>query len=459
MGEDDRVPPLSRRVPGNADWPSPPPRAEPPELPEQLLARMRAAVQAAHAEAARAQATEAEEARIRAAQAEAARAEEARSRARAGGRSVNGSAAGPQAPAKRSAPPWESAPPAAVGQPPGGQRIKPGPARQPGSPPEGQSQPAPGQLKTSQQGPGPRAGGQPGRPAIRRRRLRIVLVVAAVIAVAAIVAGSVGIAAAGRNHAARRGGGTTALSSEAALRDQAAAWVSAQVSRAADVSCDPVMCLALQAHGIPAGDLNELRPGSADPLGSDVIVSTAAVRSEFGARISSVYAPAVLASFGSGSARIDVRVIAAGGARAYTTALSADLAARKMIGGQLLRNSRVTVSAAARPQLAAGAVDSRLLIILATMSNLHPVSIAGFGGSGPGASPGVPLRFADLAAGPVTARAAYFPLAAAFLRAQKPPYQPALIQAVRLPDGQPALRVDFAAPSPLGLLASRGSGG
>jgi hypothetical protein len=42
--------------------------------------------------------------------------------------------------------------------------------------------------------------------------------------------------------------------------------------------------------------------------------------------------------------------------------------------------------------------------------------------------------------------------ALALVRAQRAVYQPAQVTTVRLADGQAGLRIDFAAPSPLGLL-------
>src|ERR1019366_8499909 len=50
MEEDGRVPPLTRRVPGAAVGPSPVSPAGRPALPESLLQRMQAAVDAAHAQ-------------------------------------------------------------------------------------------------------------------------------------------------------------------------------------------------------------------------------------------------------------------------------------------------------------------------------------------------------------------------------------------------------------------------
>jgi hypothetical protein len=78
------------------------------------------------------------------------------------------------------------------------------------------------------------------------------------------------------------------------------------------LSCDPAMCAVLVQHGIPAGNLLVLGPGSTDPLGSAVVLATAAVRNMFGSRLDSVYAPDTLASFGAGQAQIDIRIVAPG---------------------------------------------------------------------------------------------------------------------------------------------------
>ena len=237
-----------------------------------------------------------------------------------------------------------------------------------------------------------------------------------------------------------------------AIRQQAATWVTAQVSHSAVVSCDPAMCAALEARGFPSGDLMTLGSAASDPLGSAVIVATAAVRSQFGSRLTSVYAPTVIASFGSGSARIDVRVYAPGGAAAYLAALRADQLSGRTSAACCSRNSRVSATPAARAQLAAGQVDTRLLAIIATLASQGPVSIVAFGDSGPGASPGVPLRAAELAS-PSGAKSGYLPSVLALLRAQQAPYLANSATLARLADGREIARIEFAAPSPLGLLS------
>jgi hypothetical protein len=250
-------------------------------------------------------------------------------------------------------------------------------------------------------------------------------------------------------------GHTSSASSKVAIRDRAAAWVAGQISREAVVSCDRVTCQALEAHGVPAASLLELEPGKADPLRSSIIVATAAVRSLIGSRLSSVYAPTAIATFGSGSMQISIRVVAPLGAAAYLAALNTDILARKASGTQLLDNQRIIKSATARRQLAGGRVDPRLLVIITGLAAQRPVSIIAFGDRAPGASPGIPLRSADLA--PAGDAAGASPAVqmrwmVAFLDAQRDPYLAAQIQTLRLAGDRNVLRIEFAAPSPLGLL-------
>jgi hypothetical protein len=219
------------------------------------------------------------------------------------------------------------------------------------------------------------------------------------------------------------------------------------------------MCSALAAHGFPVGSLVTLGPTATDLSGSAVVIATSDVRSQLGGQLGTNYAPEVIASFDSGRARIDVRVVAPDGAAAYRTALSADLRARKASGSQLLRNKRILVTGTARGQLAAGEVDSRLLITIAALAAQHPVRIVAFGGFAPGASPGSPLRFADIAetGSPASSEAqAYVWSVRALLDAQAPPYLPLGTETTLSATGQAVLRIEFSAPSPLGLLRTAG---
>jgi hypothetical protein len=239
----------------------------------------------------------------------------------------------------------------------------------------------------------------------------------------------------------------TAPSPAAVAQGQAAAWIAGQVSADAIVACDPVMCAALQAQGVTAGRLMPLQPGAANPHGATVVVSSTPASTQ----LASQYAPAVIAGFGSGAARVGVRATEPGGAAAYQSALRADLAARMSAGSQLLRNSRIQFTAQDNTQLKAGEVDSRLLATLAAISSQYAIRVPSFGDT----SPGVAVLFRGVV---ITSdsRNAAAELAAvqALVNEQHPPYLPAHATIIHLSAGQAGLLIQFAAPSPLGLLTA-----
>ncbi len=230
----------------------------------------------------------------------------------------------------------------------------------------------------------------PRWPAQARWRVLTLLILAAVLFGAGAISVALARGPAPAPHARGTRAGTgrapapAAVRAAAAARTAAARWIAGQVSADAIVSCDPQMCALLQAQAIPAARLLVLGGSDPAPLGSDLIVSTAVVRSEFGARLASVYAPAVLASFGAGTAQTAVRVVAADGSAAYLRSLRADVAARASAGSQLLHNPRLRPSAAARRALAAGQVDSRLLTAFAALATMYRVDVAGFPRPPPG---------------------------------------------------------------------------
>jgi hypothetical protein len=122
----------------------------------------------------------------------------------------------------------------------------------------------------------------------------------------------------------------------------------------------------------------------------------------------------------------------------------------------LLASPRIGATASAGRQLASGRVDPRLIVTIADLGSLEPVYIISFGGTAPGASPGVPLRSPDLAETGQTPRlrAYYAQTFMSFLRGPGVPYRPAHIVSVQ--SGQPTLRIEFAAPTPLGLVGPAG---
>ncbi|MGB6454602.1 MAG: serine/threonine-protein kinase [Streptosporangiaceae bacterium] len=242
------------------------------------------------------------------------------------------------------------------------------------------------------------------------------------------------------------------LVTEAAVRTQAVTWILHQVSRAALVSCDSQVCADLTNSGFPSANLLPLGPASNDPLGSELVVATADVRAQFGSRLASVYAPVVIASFGSGRARIDIRLVFPGGAASYNAAQSSALQAREAADAQLLTNSNITVSATARAQLQSGEVDPLLPPLIVLMAAGHPLSIVDFLSQSPGGGPASLLRWADFATAVPAAHLApakYADWMRSFIDAQRAQYRPAWAQQVTLPDGQAVLRIGYGAPSPL----------
>jgi len=248
--------------------------------------------------------------------------------------------------------------------------------------------------------------------------------------------------------------GFPGFSSGAIVSAQAARWVAREISKSAIIACDTVMCTRLYNQGIAESNLLVLGSTAPSPLGADVVIGTRVLRSQFGPGLASEYAPTVIASFGSGKSRVDVRVIAPYGAAAYQLALSHDLAARQRYGGELLRDSRISVSASARPELIAGLVDPRLLMMLPVLASEHPIRILGFFDRGPRSAQGVPLGGAELAgyhAAAGVSAGGYLRWLLVFLRGQRAPYWPTSVTTTRV-GGHEIVRVRFSRPSPIGLL-------
>src|SRR3984957_8705119 len=294
-----------------------------------------------------------------------------------------------------------------------------------------------------------------GRGAASRRR-RGVLALSAVLAMAVGVL--VTLAFTGKGESAQQASSVhsgdpapttpstpSALQTAAANRNQAADWIAQQMLPSVLIGCDPLMCQALSAAGVSASRLSLVQPAAPDPLGVEVIVATPALRSQFGSRLATVYAPLVLASFGSGAQRIDIRYLAPGGTAAFEASLASARQTRMEAGRQLLSNKNVQASAQARGALLAGNVDPRLLITLGLLAHEMPIRLELFDDSSPGASSVVPLRGAEIGATSSAGLSAML----AFL-AQQTTYQPSHYQKVENASGQ-VVTMQYGAPGPLGL--------
>ena len=292
------------------------------------------------------------------------------------------------------------------------------------------------------------------RPARRgsgrtRRRRRAAVLLAAIVLVAGV--GGLALNLPKRGASSEQLAVSQELTAEAAARADAITWILHQVSPAAVVSCDALVCAKLANSGISSSNLLLLGPTSNDPLGSDLVVATATVRNQFGSRLA-VYAPAIIASFGTGNAKIEIRWVYPGGATAYSAALPAALRVRKGADAQLLTNSNIRFSATARAQLLSGQVDPWLPDLIVIMAYRHPLYIADFPSQSPGGGPASLLRWVDLATNVPAAhltRAAYLGWMQSFMHTQRAEYQPVWVQQVTLRTGQAVLRIGYGAPSPL----------
>ena len=422
MGDEDRSQELPQRAPGTTRGGSDRSNRS-PVLSEELRQRLQAAVKAE-----RAQASDQD----------------------------HQTSAGPAARAASAAANGDTAGPAVNGFPgPRTQVAEPGRTGEPAATAKLES--ASGPIRRPAQDPVDRAA-VPKRSERRLPRVRLLtLIVILAVAGSLVTAASLLTANSSGGHVAA---GTAALQrQEAVTSQQAARWVARQVDPADVVSCDRVMCAALRAAGFPGAKLLVLGPTSQPPVTSAVVVVTAAVRSLFGSSLGSAWAPAVLASFGSGGAQITIRVMSAHGAGAYRAAFTADQAGRSQTDSVLLNYaSRIKMSALDEEQLTAGLVDVRLAEAINWLAaTTETIDIVEFGNTGPGASGDVLLDFADLAESGQAAQlssSAYVRILQGRLITANAEYHPLSSQTVTLPGGQKVFRVEFAAPSPLGQVSS-----
>ena len=241
--------------------------------------------------------------------------------------------------------------------------------------------------------------------------------------------------------------GTTPARAATGNRAAAAAWIAGQLDSGITVSCDPQMCAQVRKAGLPAARLMIVAPSAGASLGAGVIVATPAIRDQFGARLATVDAPLVIASFGSGADRVDVRAVAPDGAAALQASLAAGHARLVSAGAQLLANKNIQATPAARAALLAGRVDPRLLVTLSALASDLPLRLVAFDDSSPGASQAIPLRGAEIGAESLGGLSA----ALTFLHAQQSPYRPAGAAITRSTSGQSLVDVRFDAQGAAGL--------
>lgn len=297
-----------------------------------------------------------------------------------------------------------------------------------------------------------------------RKRASTVRAGVVALAVALVAGGVAALARASGDHASNTRVGQSSDTKAARIKAarlasdvaSAATWVTAQVKHTTKVACDPATCQALAGHGYPGQRLDELGRKAATPFSATIVVDTPALRRQFGTSLAANWAPTVLAGFGLGADRVTVRVLAHSGAHAYMAALRADRRQRRAVGTSLLTSSQITTSQAARSALAAGNVDDRLLLVITALASQHPIDLLAFGRTWSGTSQGIPMRTAYLAEYDPAAyltESVYVQAMMDLLRAQSPLYRPVHFGTVRLA-GRKVFSIWFPAPSPLGLIST-----
>jgi hypothetical protein len=234
---------------------------------------------------------------------------------------------------------------------------------------------------------------------------------------------------------------------------QAVTWISQQMATGALVACDNQTCAALTANGFSTAQQVAIQSNPGSLVSANVVVVDPAVRSYLATNpgLGTYVAPTVLASFGE----VTIQAVDSDGGAAYQSALSQDVQARIGMGEQLINSGFISFSATAESEIQAGEVDSRLLLVLAAISNQEPIDVLAFGDSGPGASQGVPFRGVELAEFDPNAgvsRSAYLQVIQQVLNAQSsfPPYQKA--GPVMLSTGQTVVQIEYGLPLEFGLL-------
>ncbi len=284
-----------------------------------------------------------------------------------------------------------------------------------------------------------------------RRRRRLVIVLSALVAMA--LGAGITLAFTGADPKASTGAqpsdaaqSMTALQQQAALyRQEAAKWVAEQLSPGTLVSCDQAMCDELQQAGFSAGLLMVLTPTAPDPLGSAVIIATPAVRSQFGTRLASVYAPQVIAKFGSGPEEVDVRNQELGGTAAFDAQQATYSKDRIAAGTLLAGNQNVHASPAAKAELVAGQVDPDLVATLAQLASKTAVQLVAFTDLSPGEGNAVPLRGAEILA----ATPGVLAIVQTEFATQRGAFAPIHTAVAKNASGLSVVTVTYGAPSPM----------
>jgi hypothetical protein len=172
-------------------------------------------------------------------------------------------------------------------------------------------------------------------------------------------------------------------------------WVSANLPVDARIVADASVVAALAHSGTPAWQmfdyhrLDALRTAdlAADWKAYGFVVSTPALRTGLdpdGQTRRALDGSVVVASFGAGPGRVEVREIEAAPAAAVASRVAAQMSASRDAGRQLLTSTTIRLSPDAAQQVVSGTVDGRLLAMLVGLGGQHALTVGGFSDPDPG---------------------------------------------------------------------------
>ncbi|MGZ4632316.1 MAG: hypothetical protein ACXV2G_06570 [Actinomycetes bacterium] len=231
----------------------------------------------------------------------------------------------------------------------------------------------------------------------------------------------------------------------------AVGWIVHNVDRHLLVAADASAAAGLRRAGYPKDRVVELADLTTTP---DLVLEAGAAdstaRAVPPAATAALRRSVVVARFGSGSGRAEVRqVLPAGTSAAKERQVRADVA------DGLLTNVRLRLTPGAWARLARGQTDPRLLAALSALSARHDVDVLDLPRTAPerrAAAPARSVRVTALDGAPLTAGSPALRDVLRLLRAQRPPYRPGSSTVEHL-HGRTVLRITYPAPSPFGLVA------
>jgi hypothetical protein len=167
-----------------------------------------------------------------------------------------------------------------------------------------------------------------------------------------------------------------------------------------------------------------------------------------------------IATFDENGTRVEVRQVLNGTPAEVATGIETEHTELLAAGKDLIASKRIELSPAAKAKLLAGDVDSRVILALAGLAQRHLVSVADFSNDSAGTAAGATARSVVIDAldgKPLASGNAAVTDTTSFFDAEVAPYRPMSLVLIDPQPGaaSPDLVMNFDAPGPLGLIATK----